>query len=171
MNTLEHIVINTSEISLTMSCEDIYEALRFCAIEKKCTRCPLFSITDCDAVLMPAVFEMVKRQKSEIETLKKEIENLESTQEISPEAKHFVDTKADKVISLLNKAIKSQEQIEAEAIKVFTEKTDKIITEIYNKFIFGYALGDEAREAIMDFYVDISRGIDNLVKEMMEEKE
>ena len=119
MNTLEPIVINTSGISLTMSCEDIYEALRFCAIEKKCTRCPLFSITDCDAVLMPAVFEIVKRQKSEIEGLKKEIENLESTQEISPEAKHFVDTKADKVISLLNKAIKSQEQIEAEAIKDF----------------------------------------------------
>lgn len=71
MNTLEHIVINISEISLTMSCEDIYEALRFCAIEKKCTRCPLFSITDCDAVLIPAVFEMVKRQKAEIERLQK----------------------------------------------------------------------------------------------------
>ena len=70
MNTLEPIVINTSEISLTMSCEDICEALRFCAIEKKCTRCTLFSITDCDAVLMPAVFEMIKRQKSEIERLR-----------------------------------------------------------------------------------------------------
>ena len=78
MNTLEPIVINTSGISLTMSCEDIYEALRFCAIEKKCTRCPLFSITDCDAVLMPAVFEIVKRQKSEIEGLRACISMLEA---------------------------------------------------------------------------------------------
>jgi aminopeptidase N len=52
----------------------------------------------------------------------------------------------------------------AEAIKGFAEKTDKIITEIYNKFIFGdYDLGDEAREAIMDFCVDISHAINNLV--------
>lgn len=59
-----------------------------------------------------------------------------------------------------------------DGIKECAEKTDKIITEIYNKFIFGdYDLGDEAIEAIMDFCVDISHDIDNLVKEMTEEQE
>lgn len=150
MNTLEHIVINTSEISLTMSCEDIYEALRFCAIEKKCTRCPLFSITDCDAVLMPAVFEMVKRQKAEIEKLREVNISICETG---------------------GRLLHERKTIRNATIKEFVEKTDKIITEIYNKFIFGYDLEDEAREAIMDFSADISRGIDNLVKETTEEKE
>ena len=56
------------------------------------------------------------------ESLNREIKSLESIQEISPEAKHFIDTKADKVISLLTEVIKSQEQIESEARKKFAER-------------------------------------------------
>ena len=67
--------------------------------------------------------------KAEIERLEREIEDLESVQEISPEAKHFVDTKADKVISLLNEAIKSQEQIKSEARKEFADLSIKKICE------------------------------------------
>ena len=58
--------------------------------------------------------------------------------------------------------------VRTEAIKEFAEKTDKIIAEIYKKFIFGYDLEDEAKEAVMDFSNDISCDIDNIVKEMTE---
>ena len=67
------------------------------------------------------LLDLFNRQKAEIERLEREIEDLESAQEITPEAKHFIDTKADKVISLMNEIIKSQEQIKAEAIKDFAE--------------------------------------------------
>lgn len=60
-------------------------------------------------------------------------------------------------------------ELKSEAIKEFTEKTDKMITEIYHKYIFGgYDLEDEEKEVIMDFCLDISNGFDDLVKEMTE---
>ena len=65
------------------------------------------SCIDASERILEAVKDLINRQKAEIEKLKKEIEKLESIQEISPEAKHFVDTKADKVISLLNEMIKA----------------------------------------------------------------
>lgn len=59
------------------------------------------------------------------------------------------------------------EKAKADAIKEFAEKTHKMITEIYNKHIFGnYDLEDEEKEAIMDFSLDITSGFDDLVKEM-----
>lgn len=88
---------------------------------------------------------------AEIERLKKEIENLESMQEISPEAKHFVDTKADKVISLLNEVIKSQEQIKAEAVKEFAERL-KVKVGSVPQYHFNL--------------LQVKEDIDNLVKEM-----
>lgn len=55
------------------------------------------------------------------------------------------------------------------AIKEFAEMTDKMITEIYNKHIFGNNdLFDEEKEAIMDFSLDVTSGFDDLVKEMTE---
>lgn len=80
--------------------------------------------------------DLINRLQEENERLKKEIENLESVQEISPETKHFVDTKADKVISLLNEVIKSQEQIKAEAYKEFAELLD-------NKAMSPYYINDD----------------------------
>lgn len=64
----------------------------------------------------------IAEQKAEIERLERTIEDLESIQEISPEAKYLVDTKADKVISLMNEILKSQEQIKAEAITEFEDR-------------------------------------------------
>ena len=135
MNTLEPIVINTSEISLTMSCEDICEALRFCAIEKKCTRCPLFSITDCEAVLMPAVFEMVKRQKAEIERLKSEC--AEAWEEHS-EAIYNHDL-------LFDESIEKIKRTRAEAIKEFAERLKPKLS-YYDEYIVD-ALAKEMTEA------------------------
>ena len=100
--------------------------------------------------------ELINRQKAEIERLEREIENLESVQEISPEAKHFVDTKADKVISLMNELIKSQEQIKAEAVKEFAERLKSEMRNCARIDFNGtyYAIG--------------YRLIDNLVKEFTE---
>ena len=72
--------------------------------------------------LIRATLDLINRQREEIERLEREIEDLESTQEITPEAKYLVDTKADKVISLMNEIIKSQDQIKSEAIKEFAER-------------------------------------------------
>ena len=60
----------------------------------------------------------------------------------------------------------------AEAIKRHNEKCNDKITEIYNNFIFGNNdLEDEEKEAIMDFCNDLTREIDNLVKEMVGEND
>ena len=78
-----------------------------------------------------------------------------------PEAKHFVDTKADKVISLLNKAIKSQEQIKAEAIKEFAERL--------NHRVGKYTEYDEGGWDSTIWAVKIEI-INSIMKEMTEER-
>lgn len=99
----------------------------------------------------------INRQKAEIEKLERKIESLESIQEISPEAKHFVDTKADKVISLMNEVIKSQKQIKAEAIKEFAERLkSEIETPV------------KINIAVNGVYKSIPNIIDDLVEEMKE---
>lgn len=75
------------------------------------------------------ILNLINRLEAENAQLKREIGDLESTQEISPEAKYLVDTKADKVISLLNEVVKSQEQTKAEAFKEFTEKAKEELAE------------------------------------------
>lgn len=105
---------------------------------------------------MSDAFDLINRQNAEIERLEREIEDLESTQEITPEAKHFIDTKADKVISLMNEIIKSQEQIKAEAIKEFAERLKEMA--------FIHESPFEANEDKFIKLVAIN-DIDNLVKE------
>ncbi|MBR2848789.1 MAG: hypothetical protein IKB87_04980 [Clostridia bacterium] len=57
--------------------------------------------------------------------------------------------------------------VRAEAIKEFAERGFKMITEVYNKHIFGNNdLEDEEKDAIINFSDDVTFGIDNLVKEM-----
>lgn len=80
-----------------------------------------------ECILVDDALDLINRQKAEIKRLKRKIEHLESIQEISPEAKYLVDTKADKVISLLTELNKSQEEIKSEAIKEFAERLDKRI--------------------------------------------
>lgn len=122
-----------------MNDNDIIKALEHCVsstTSEACNGCPFFGTTICTEMengLQIYALDLINRQKVEIERLQKYNTDMAR--------KHYND-----------------------GIKEFTEKTDKIITEIYNKFIFGdYDLGDEAREAIMDFCVDISHAINNLV--------
>ena len=57
--------------------------------------------------------------------------------------------------------------VRAEAIKEFAERAFKMITEVYDKHIFGNNdLEDEEKEAIINFSDDVTFEIDNLLKEM-----
>ena len=103
----------------------------------------------CGSKMAKDVLDLIKRYKAENERFKREIEDLESTQEITPEAKYLVDTKADKVISLMNEIIKSQDQIKAEAIKEFAERLKSRL--------------------IIYTHINLNHAIDNIVKEMTEE--
>ena len=157
MNTLEPIVINTSEISLTMSCEDIYEALRFCAIEKKCTRCPLFSITDCDAVLMPAVFEMVKRQKAEIERLDHIRAELSKENEEQDQA----------IINALHR----MKVVRTEAVKEFAERVRNKLFNYYDGLTEHTSKSNHNGDSLMFYEVAdmITDCIESTEEEMTEE--
>lgn len=109
-----------------MTDNDIKKALEIHADnEVGCSECPIYHSDTggtCAYELAQNALDLINRKKAEIERLEREIEDLESTQEITPEAKHLVDTKADKVISLMNEIIKSQDQIKSEAITEFAER-------------------------------------------------
>ena len=111
-----------------MNDNDIIKALECCSMSKvrydnalKCSKCPAYYDERCTAK-PKEVLDFINRLQAEIERLKIKIEDLESMQEISPEAKYLVDTKADKVISLLNEINKSQGQIKSDARKEFAER-------------------------------------------------
>lgn len=56
--------------------------------------------------------------------------------------------------------------IKAEAQKELAEKVNKMITEIYNKHIFGANdLNDEEKDAIINFSDDVTSEIENILKE------
>lgn len=109
-----------------MTDREIKKGLESCTGYRECSKCPYDSgaagTTECIGECMSDALAMIVRLQAENERLKREIEDLESVQEISPEAKYLVDTKADKVISLLTEINKSQEQIKAEAYKESIEK-------------------------------------------------
>ena len=55
----------------------------------------------------------------------------------------------------------------AEAYKECIEKVNEIITEIYNKHIFGSNdLTDEEKDSVINFSDDVTSSIDNLLKEL-----
>ena len=105
-------------------------------------------------VTLRDVQDLINRLQAENERLKIKIEDLESMQEISPEAKYLVDTKADKVISLLNEINKSQGQIKSEARKEFAERLK----------IKGFS--DDIYGEVVVYIADV----DNLLEEMEKEE-
>lgn len=63
------------------------------------------------------------------------------------------------------------DQIKSKAIKELAKKTNEMITEIYNKHIFGNNdLEAEEKDAIINFSDDVVIGFDNLVKETVGEQ-
>ena len=115
-----------------MTDNEIIKALEWLESKTKeyCEQCAYKNSEVCDICIFDKIklaLDLINRLQEENERLKRKIEDLESVQEISPEAKYLVDTKADKVISLLTELNKSQEQIKAEAYKEFEEKAEKEI--------------------------------------------
>lgn len=88
--------------------------------------------------LLGTVDDLLKSQpiadvvpRSEVEKLKKkyeeEIEDLESTQEIAPEAKYLIDAKADKMISLLTEINKTQDQIKQDVAREVIDEFKSLV--------------------------------------------
>ena len=137
---------------------EIKKALGVCCTKIPCKECIYMGNKElCVAENTTAVLDLINRLQAENEELKREIEDLESVQEISPEAKYLVDTKADKVISLLTEINKSQEQIKAEAYKECIEKVKEKSAK-YNWVSSGALLRTE--------YTIGENTLDNLLKEM-----
>lgn len=58
--------------------------------------------------------------------------------------------------------------IKAEAVKEFVEEINMMITEIYNKHIFGYNdLVAEEKDAIINFSDDVTSGLENLIRKWL----
>lgn len=82
---------------------------------------------------------------------------------------NFFNSQKAEIERLENAIINLDERYEKgydEVIKEFAEKTNKMITQIYNKHIFGNNdLNDEEKDAIINFSDDVVSGFANLVKE------
>ncbi len=67
---------------------------------------------------------------------------------------------------------KMHSKVKAEAINALAENINKIITEIYNKHIFGNNdLNDEEKDAVINYSDDVMHGIAKLLMEMLGELE
>ena len=165
--------------------DDIIKAAECCANDDypaSCHVCP-FKGERCSQIMPKAVAEILKNQKEDNERLYNENEALISAQETLQ--KH-INRQNKEIERLKNSLAISKKEIERlqkyntyvaykhynDGIKEFAKKTDEMITEIYNKHIFGNNdLYDEEKEAIMNFSDDIVCGFDNLVKEMVGDSE
>ena len=152
-------------IEQPMTDNDIIKALECCMLNKKCEECPLCRTLrePCRVVLARGAFNLINRQKAEIERLQKE--NSENFNKWLIFKKRIQERYAE----LYEEA---KGVVRAEAIKELAIRFNEMVTEIYNKHIFGYFdLDDSEKEAVMNFSGDITFVFDNLVKEMTEEQE
>ena len=139
-----------------MTDNEIIKALELCGTNDHChtLNCPFGRKESwdnpCQSIAIKYALDLITHQKAEIERLEREVNNLESTQEIPPEEKYFIDTKAAKLIALLEDVNKSTDIIKAEAVKEFAERLKRT-----DLALCGTVIWD-------DF-------IDNLVKEMVGE--
>ena len=83
---------------MSMTDEQIIEALEYCVSTKSCEECPICNTDNCGFVLMRNAFDLIERQRAEIEDLREII---------------FTDR---------TEAIK---KLKAEAIKEFAERLKK----------------------------------------------
>ena len=131
-----------------LSYEELIKALDCCAhtIETNmCGECPAakYKAGTCDDLVKLQAAEMLQAFKTENKKLK--------------------DTTFGCDLSIT--------QIKSEAIKGFAEKSNNMITEIYNKHIFGNNdLEAEEKDAIINFSDDVTYGFANLVKETVGEQ-
>ena len=152
-----------------MTDNEILKALECCSAKGKCVRCTYDHFSDdcdgCTSILAKDSLDLINRQKAEIERLHSEVKE-------KTEAIVFLKNQATGwSIDFCNLKQKLN-TAKAEAINEFAERAGVMITEVYNKHIFGNNdLEAEEKDAIINFSDDITRGFDGLVKEMTEESD
>ena len=138
-----------------MNDEEIIKALECCIEDEDCSHCPsIKEMPYCSNDIMVGAINLIKRQQVEIERLNSDNdEKFNQWNMLTEKTKqHYAD--------LYNEA---KDILKAEAVKEFAERLkNKIKTECnpYGKPTFDY-----------DTSIAIVRYIDNLVKEMVGEKE
>ena len=133
-----------------MTDEQIIKATDVCRTPNTCRGCPyhVLGTAGCISILMKDVFDLINRQKAEIESLKQIIDEEDS--EILELQKRIIFWRED-----LNY---QPEKLKSEAIKEFAEQLKE--TAYSYSDISGY------RSTVVD-----ADSIDNLVKEMTEAQE
>ena len=132
-----------------MTDNEIINALECCTNNGySCKDCPYeFSHSErkwCDEVLMEDAFALITRQKAEIERLRTSNDALRMSIEL---CKGW------------------EERAKAEAVKEFEENAQQMITEIYNRHIFGSNdLNDEEKDAVINFSDEVTSALEGLVK-------
>lgn len=121
-------------------------------------------------IILDKAFEN-KKLKAEIERLTKSVTTLtKSISELTDEVERQKKAKDESFLFAAN-ILESEKTViaetKAEAYKECIEKASNIITEIYNKHIFGNNdLEAEEKDAIINFSDDVTYKLDNLLKEL-----
>ncbi len=138
--------------------EQIIKALEYCSTdvrENTCPKCAFYKKHRCSTLMLNAVSDLINCQKAEIEELKQIID--EEDKEILKLQKRIIFWRED-----LNY---QPEKIKSEAIKEFAEKVKK---EICKNTYAGF---DKKGNPVNIWEAEAGfKDIDNLVKEMTEEK-
>lgn len=128
---------------------EIMEALKHCANGEHCRFCRFRGITGTVSDCSKNFLDLINRLQAENERLKN------AYKQCAWERDTF------------EQELKTAK---AEAYKECIEKVSNIITEIYNKHIFGdNDLEAEEKDAIINFSDDVTYAIDNLLKELVGE--
>ena len=147
-----------------MTDNEIMKALECCTKTEfisDCAKCEMFAF-DCKDILIENALDLINRQKAEVERLEDKIfvleNDLEKAENLSDALGNDIDIKLNYIYDLEEKI----ETVESEAIKECLEKVKNYIKthcNPYGKPDFDY-----------DTSIKILNFIDNLVKEMTEEK-
>ena len=130
--------------------EQIIKALEYCVYDTTCQECPDNELSECISVRHRNLLGLINRQKAEIKSLKQIID--ENDKEILKLQKRIVFWRED-----LNY---QPEKIRSEAIKEFAERVETLVLPL----LLAATLEER------DMVYRCLNIIDNLVKEMTEEK-
>ena len=149
-----------------MTDNEIIKALEYCSTdvrENTCPKCAFYKKHRCSTLMLNAVSDIINRQKAEIEELKTEIERMEDENYTLKNKIEIRDNLIEQLGSDINIKYNTiytmREKLKnskSEAIKEFAERV--------KRYSFVDNLSLDGKETV---YVD---DVDNLVKEMTEEK-
>ncbi|MBR3974385.1 MAG: hypothetical protein IKJ88_00835 [Clostridia bacterium] len=116
--------------------------------------------------------EEIKRLKTELKRLNEEYMSLEAAYREQEDYESQILEGVEVCACCHEKYDEKIKQAKTEAIKEFAKRANKMITEVYNKHIFGSNdLDDAEKDAVINFSDDVTYGLANLLKEMAGETE